>query len=149
MNSHGTLTDDELRRAWASANAADAADATENAPGDGPLGPADRDRHPWLAPGWATGLALLLVPVAVLFGGLSPMATDSCGPDHCSRALNQALAGIVWCLYATFTATPLMLLVSWALPPRMRYAAARRLAAWCALLPPLAVILMVFDLPQG
>ncbi|MEU5187817.1 hypothetical protein AB0G83_11835 [Streptomyces klenkii] len=93
-------------------------------------------------------LAVLLIPVALLFGGLAPMATDSCGPDHCSRALDQALAEVVFGLYATFAGTPALLLTAGVLPRRMRYATARRLTAWSALLPPAFVILKVLALPQ-
>ncbi|MBF6049225.1 hypothetical protein GO001_29230 [Streptomyces sp. NRRL B-1677] len=93
-------------------------------------------------------LAVLLIPVALLFGGLAPMATDSCGPDHCSRALDQALAEVVFGLYATFAGTPALLLTTGVLPRRMRYATARRLTAWSALLPPAFVILRVLALPQ-
>ncbi|MET9647259.1 hypothetical protein ACFZB6_25390 [Streptomyces syringium] len=146
MNDQETVADRELRRAWAAANAADAAaDARDTSP----RGPADRDETAWVAPGWATGLALFLIPVAMIFGGLSPMATDSCGPDHCSAALEHALAGIIGCLYATLFGTPALLLTSWALPRRMRFSTPRRIVAWCALLPPVIVILMVFALPEG
>ncbi|MGW2816275.1 hypothetical protein [Streptomyces sp. NPDC001415] len=146
MNDQGICTDQELRQAWATANASD---AVVSAHESRPRGPADRDESAWAAPGWATGLALLLVPVAVMFGGLSAMATDSCGPDHCSRALNEALGIIVGGLYASLFGTPAMLLTAWVLPRKMRYAVSRRAIAWCALLPPLAVIFMVFTLPQG
>ncbi|MFD7233796.1 hypothetical protein ACFWAT_00620 [Streptomyces syringium] len=146
MNDQETAADRELRRAWAAANAADAAADARDA---SPRGPADRDETAWVAPGWATGLALFLIPVAMIFGGLSPMATDSCGPDHCSAALEHALAGIIGCLYATLFGTPALLLTSWALPRRMRFSTARRIVAWCALLPPVIVILMVFALPEG
>lgn len=145
MNDQGTC-DDELRRAWAAANAADTAEST---PAARSLGPADRDKNAWRAPFWATVLAVLIVPVALMFGGLAPMATDSCGPDHCSPHLNQALADIVYGLYATLIGTPTLLLTAWALPRRMRYAMARRLTAWCALLPPVTVILLTGSLsPQ-
>ncbi|MBT2385940.1 hypothetical protein [Streptomyces sp. ISL-11] len=145
MNDRSTHADAELRREWAAANTADAAaDARDTHP----LGPADRDENAWGAPGWATGLALMIVPVALLFGGLAPMATDSCGPDNCSSALNRALAGVLGGLFATVIGTPAMLLAGWVLPRRMRFAKARRIIAWCALLPPLIVILMVLGLPE-
>jgi hypothetical protein len=139
------MNDQELRRAWAAANAEDAGDDVRD---DRPLGPSDRDENASGAPLWSTVLAVLLVPVALLFGGLSPMATDSCGPDHCSQALNDALAVIMGGLDLTLVGTPALLLLSWLLPRRMRYAKARRTAAWCALLPPVTVILMVFGLPE-
>ncbi|NJP81230.1 hypothetical protein HCK01_28705 [Streptomyces sp. AA8] len=100
------------------------------------------------APLWATVLAVLVIPVAVVFGSLSPMATDSCGPDNCSRALDGALALIKYGLFTTVIGTPVLLLTSWFLPRRMRYATARRYLAWCALLPPVMVVLMVLGLPE-
>ncbi|GAA0453168.1 hypothetical protein GCM10009544_14960 [Streptomyces stramineus] len=137
--------DGELRRAWAAANAADAAaDARTVRPG----GPADHDENASSAPLWATALAVLLAPVTLLFGGLAPMATDGCGPDNCSAALDRALSLVTGGLYATFFVTPALLLTSWVLPRRMRFAKARRAIAWCALLPPVTVILTVFGLPE-
>lgn len=35
---------------------------------------------------WTTLFAVLLVPLAFVFGALAPMATDSCGPDSCAGA---------------------------------------------------------------
>ncbi|KJY42771.1 hypothetical protein VR41_06505 [Streptomyces sp. NRRL B-1568] len=134
-----------MRGAWADFNAEDAAESARDAR---PQGPADRDQHPWAAPGWATVLALLIVPMALTYGCLAPMATDSCGPDNCSQALNDALAGVFLALCATVFGTPVMLLTSWVLPRRKRFAVARRALAWCALLPPVTVLLMVNNLPQ-
>ncbi|MGK5548723.1 hypothetical protein ACSNOH_28920 [Streptomyces sp. URMC 127] len=141
-----TETDDELRRSWAAANAADAADAAEAAEASARArGDRDEDgRGALIVP---AVLALLLVPVALCFGGLAPMATDSCGPDDCSRALNQALEEVMAGLYLTVAGTPALLLTAAVLPRRMRYAAGRRIAAWSALLPPLFVILRVLNLP--
>ncbi|ARZ65990.1 hypothetical protein SMD11_0324 [Streptomyces albireticuli] len=146
MNDQEARADDELRHAWAAANAADAA---AGARAVRPLGPDDRDEKAGAAPGWATLFALLLAPVALLFGGLAPMATDGCGPDNCSRELDAALAAVMGGMYAMFAATPALLLTAWLLPRRMRFATARRVVAWCAPLPPLFVILMVFTLPEG
>ncbi|MFC5149885.1 hypothetical protein [Streptomyces aureoversilis] len=145
MNDQGTREDAELRRAWADANAADAAEQARVAR---PGGPADRDDDASSAPLWATVLAVLLIPVAVLFGSLAPMATDSCGPDNCSRALDGALALVEYSLFTTVIGTPVLLLTSWVLPRRMRYAKARKYLAWGALLPPVIVNLMVLGLPE-
>ncbi|MBT2406575.1 MULTISPECIES: hypothetical protein [unclassified Streptomyces] len=106
------------------------------------------DENSSAAPVWVTVLAVILVPVALLFGGLAPMATDSCGPDNCSLALDQTLGVVSGALFATFTATPALLLASWLIPGRRRFATARRAVGWCALLPPLTVILLVLGLPQ-
>ncbi|MEH6373072.1 hypothetical protein V7793_01715 [Streptomyces sp. KLMMK] len=145
MNNQGTHEDVELRRAWADANAEDAAEQIREARTGGP---ADRDDNASSAPLWATVLAVLVIPVAVLFGSLAPMATDSCGPDNCSRALDGALALVECSLFTTIIGTPALLLTSWLLPRRMRYATARRYLAWCALLPPVTVVLMVLGLPE-
>ncbi|MEV4505815.1 hypothetical protein [Streptomyces klenkii] len=142
--------DDGLRQAWASAHAAEAqaADAAAQARDTGTRGPDDRGERAGGSLALPAVLAVLLVPVALLFGGLAPMATDSCGPDHCSRALDQALSDVVHGLHATFAGTPALLLTAGVLPRRMRYATARRLTAWSALLPPAFVILRVLALPQ-
>ncbi|WP_245699824.1 hypothetical protein [Streptomyces roseifaciens] len=145
MNDQGTREDVELRQAWADANAADAAEQTREAR---PGGPADRDDDASSAPFWATVLAVLVIPVAVLFGSLAPMATDSCGPDNCSGALDGTLAVVKYSLFTTVIGTPVLLLASWLLPRRIRYAKARKHLAWCALLPPVIVILLVLGLPE-
>ncbi|MEU6863731.1 hypothetical protein ABZ924_10715 [Streptomyces sp. NPDC046876] len=96
-----------------------------------------------------TVLAILLTPVALMFGGLAPMATDGCGPDHCSAGLDAALAAIAVCWQATPFATPALLLAALPMPRSGRYAAARRVTSWCAVLPPAAVVLMVLGLPAA
>ncbi|MFD0266577.1 hypothetical protein ACFVGY_08275 [Streptomyces sp. NPDC127106] len=106
-----------------------------------------------LAPGfsqvWPTVIAVLLVPVALMFGGLAPMAADSCGPDNCSAALDAALAAVMAGWVATIVVTPGLLLGVWLLPRSSRFDRVRRAAAWGAVLPPAAVILMVLALPEG
>ncbi|MGK5728896.1 hypothetical protein [Streptomyces sp. URMC 124] len=143
MNDQGTREDAELRRAWAAANAADAAERGRQAR---PQAPADRDENASAAPFWAAVLAVLLVPVAVLFGSLAPMAADSCGPDHCSRGLDNTLAMVQYCLFGTMIGTPVLLLASWLLPRRVRFATLRKCLAWSALFPPAVVILLTFGL---
>ncbi|MFD7029565.1 hypothetical protein ACFWAR_16150 [Streptomyces sp. NPDC059917] len=97
-------------------------------------------------PLWTTGLAVLLVPVALLFGALAPMATDSCGPDDCARSLEATLAVVMTCWFASLTVSPLLVVASWLFPRRPGYARVRRYAGWLGLIPPVIVILLVFTL---
>ncbi|MFE9937173.1 hypothetical protein [Streptomyces hirsutus] len=95
-------------------------------------------------------LLTVLGPMALPAAAMSVMATDSCGPDDCSQALTTALdvvhrgttalGGVL-----TFCAW----LVSWLLPWRSRWSVPRAWAAALSPLPPLFVILLVFDLPEG
>ncbi|MGW3360142.1 hypothetical protein ACWDFL_32840 [Streptomyces bungoensis] len=55
--------------------------------------PADRDPGARVAPAIATALMSVLGPAAVLFGGLSATATDSCGPDDRPAALDASWPG--------------------------------------------------------
>ncbi|MCX5199454.1 hypothetical protein OOK31_37225 [Streptomyces sp. NBC_00249] len=93
-------------------------------------------------PAWTTALTVLLLPVAFLFGGLAPMAADSCGPDHCSRSLDNTLAAVYFLWLASWTATPALTLASWFAP----HPTARRWTAWTALFPPATVILLTLGL---
>ncbi|MEU7055146.1 hypothetical protein [Streptomyces sp. NPDC046197] len=113
-----------------------------------PAHTAERDRRAWVAPVVATALLTVLGPAAVLFGGLSAMATDSCGPDDCSAALNTSLAWIYGMLFLGGPVAVAALLTAWLLPWRRRWAAARRWAAVAALVPPLTVLFLVFTLPS-
>ncbi|MEU2062378.1 hypothetical protein [Streptomyces sp. NPDC013455] len=88
-----------------------------------------------------------LAPLALVFGGLSQMATDSCGPDDCSAALETALAWIHGMLAIGGPLSGAALLTAWLLPWRRRWSAARLWAALAALVPPLAVLFLVFTLP--
>ncbi|MEV5875082.1 hypothetical protein AB0L75_12770 [Streptomyces sp. NPDC052101] len=117
------------------------------APLPGPLDRADRDPHAWVAPTVATALAVVLGPAAVMFGGLSVMATDSCGPDDCSAALNTALSWIFGLIFYGFPVSAAALLTAWLLPWKRRWSAARVWVALGALLPPLAVLYLAFTLP--
>ncbi|MFG3101837.1 hypothetical protein ACGFZL_15160 [Streptomyces sp. NPDC048182] len=113
-----------------------------------PTAPADRDRHAWIAPTVATVLLLFLAPAALLFGGLSAMATDSCGPDDCPDALMTQLTVI----YSTLTFGGIVTLgawlASWVLPWTPRWSGWRSGLAALALLPPVLVLLLVFSLPM-
>ncbi|MFG2712946.1 hypothetical protein ACGFX2_20670 [Streptomyces goshikiensis] len=95
------------------------------------------------APLWSTVTAILLGPIALLLGGLAPMAGDACAAQGCS----PALAVISGSLLATCAATPVLLLAAWLLPNHRRFDKARRATAWSALLPPLSVILLTLGLP--
>lgn len=88
-------------------------------------------------PVWTSVLAVLLVPVALLFGGLSPMASDSC-----AGCLDATLAVVAVCWFASWTLTPLLVLASWLCSGT----AVGRWSAWTALVPPVLVILLVLGL---
>ncbi|MET9774744.1 hypothetical protein ABZ023_10845 [Streptomyces sp. NPDC006367] len=107
-----------------------------------------RDRFAWAAPTVATALLVVLVPAALLFGGLSAMATDSCGPDDCSQALTTALSLIYGTLFFGGFLTFGALVAAWAIPWTLRWSALRLCLALVSLLPPLFVLLLVFNLPE-
>ncbi|MGW1897883.1 hypothetical protein ACWCQB_10580 [Streptomyces hirsutus] len=111
--------------------------------------PPDQDRWAWGAPTIATVLLTVLGPVALPAAAMSVTATDSCGPDDCSQALTTALdvvhRGTALGGVLTFCAW----LVSWLLPWRSRWSVPRARAAALSPLPPLFVILPVFNLPKG
>ncbi|MFC8424576.1 hypothetical protein ACFUN7_27460 [Streptomyces sp. NPDC057236] len=110
---------------------------------------AERDPRAWIAPAVATALGALLAPAAVLFGGLSVMATDSCGPDDCSQALTDTLTVIFGTLsYGGILAAGAWL-ASWLLPWTRRWSVPRVWLAGLSLLPWLIVLALVFNLPEG
>ncbi|NEB12414.1 hypothetical protein G3I32_26865 [Streptomyces coelicoflavus] len=111
--------------------------------------PTDRDRRAWVAPTAATLALVLLVPPAMLFGMLSPMATDSCGPDDCSQALTTTLTLIMVLLIPGGLVTFVTWCTAWLLPRTQRWSVPRALLATVSVLPPLCVLLLVFTLPQG
>ena len=86
---------------------------------------AERDPRAWVAPTVATVLGALLAPVAFLFGGLSVMATDSCGPDDCSQALTTTLNVIFGTLFFGGVLAGGAWLASWLLPWTRRWSAWR------------------------
>ncbi|MDT0397522.1 MULTISPECIES: hypothetical protein [Streptomyces] len=110
---------------------------------------ADRDPRAWVAPAVATALGVLLVPVAFLLGGLSVMATDSCGPDDCSQALTTTLSVIFGTLFFGGILAAGAWLVSWLLPWTRRWSVPRIWLAVLSLLPWLFVLMLVFTLPEG
>ncbi|WP_055688683.1 hypothetical protein [Streptomyces prasinus] len=111
--------------------------------------PPDQDRRAWVAPTIATVLLTVLEPVALLAAGMSPMATDSCGPDDCSQALMTALDMVLWGTVLGGALTLCAWLTSWLLPWRTRWSVPRIWAAALSLLPPLFIVLLVFHLPEG
>lgn len=113
----------------------------------GPVRGEERDSRAWVAPTVATALMVPLGPLALLFGGLSAMATDSCGPDDCSAALDTALTCIYGLLSVGGPLSFAALLTAWLLPWKRRWSAARVWAALLALVPPLSVLYLVFTLP--
>lgn len=108
---------------------------------------AERDSRAWIAPLVATILLAFLGPAALLLGGLSAMATDSCGPDDCSSALNTQLSVIYGTLSFGTLPTLAAWITAWALPWQRRWSAWRTGAAIVALTPSLFVLLLVFTLP--
>ncbi|NHI08924.1 hypothetical protein STPH2_4290 [Streptomyces sp. KO7888] len=111
--------------------------------------PTDPDRRAWVAPTAATLALVLLVPPALLFGMLSPMATDSCGPDSCSKALTTTLTLIMVLLVPGGLVTFVTWCTAWLLPRTQRWSVPRALLATVSVLPPLCLLLLVFTLPAG
>lgn len=110
---------------------------------------AERDPRAWVAPAIATALGAFLLPVALLFGAMSVMATDSCGPDDCSRALETALSVIHGTLLFGNVLAGAAWLASWLLPWRRRWAVPRIWLAGLSLLPSVSVLVLTFNLPAG
>ncbi|MFG3044021.1 hypothetical protein ACGFZR_03700 [Streptomyces sp. NPDC048241] len=94
-----------------------------------------------------TALLVVLGPAALMFGGLSAMATDSCGPDNCSAALDTSLAWVYGLLTYGSALSLVSLLTTWLLPWKRRWSAARVSAAVLTLLPPVGVVMLVCTLP--
>jgi hypothetical protein len=115
--------------------------ATEQAP--------DRDRRAWVAPLIATILLVVLGPLAILFGGLSGMATDACGPDNCPPALMTSLDVIYGILDYGLLVTLPAYAASWALPWQLRWLPLRAGLAFVSVLPALTILVLVFTLPSA
>ncbi|MEU2925136.1 hypothetical protein ABZ636_08745 [Streptomyces sp. NPDC007251] len=117
------------------------------APFPGPADQGERDPRAWVAPVISTVLMGVLGPAAVMFAGLSVMATDSCGPDDCSAALNTSLSWIFGLLLVGGPLCLVALATAWALPWKRRWTVARAWTAALALVPPVGVLFLVFTLP--
>lgn len=86
---------------------------------------------------WATTLAVALIPMALLFGGLAQMAAE---------AHPRTVALVTACWWASLTATPLLMV---AFRLSLRHPALTRpgrWAGWAALVPPTATILLTLGL---
>lgn len=107
------------------------------------------DAYAWIVPVVVSALLALLVPPALLFGALSPMATDACGPDHCSAGLTRSLATVEALLRYGGLVTVPAYVASWVLPWRRSWTPVRVVLGAAALLPPVAVLGLVLTLPAG
>ncbi|MFJ8754840.1 hypothetical protein ACIREO_36860 [Streptomyces sp. NPDC102441] len=96
---------------------------------DDPLNP--RSPHAWAGPLISTLVTLPAAALALFFGGLSPMACDSCDGAQADRFTDSFNAA--WAALCTGLVLSLVVLVaSWALPWRRRQAAARVLLSIAA-----------------
>ncbi|MET9596066.1 hypothetical protein ABZY45_34835 [Streptomyces sp. NPDC006516] len=96
---------------------------------DDPLSP--RAPHAWIAPLISTLLTLPAAGLALLYGGLSPMACDSCNGPQADRFTDSF--DTAWAVLSTGLVLSLIVLVaSWALPWQRRQDAKRALLATAA-----------------
>ncbi|QNE76708.1 hypothetical protein F0344_20625 [Streptomyces finlayi] len=83
-----------------------------------------RDSRAWIAPLVSTLVTLPLAFFAIVFGGLSPMACDSCSDTESDRF--DASFGPAWTVLCCGLVLSLILLVvAWAVPWQQRNAARR------------------------
>lgn len=102
----------------------------------------DADRRAFVGPLIATVLAVPLIALDGLIMMFSPMATDSCTPDGC-----QALTRMLLVAPCVLVAAVVALGVSWALPWRRRYRAARLVVAAASPLLAATTLLLYLHLP--
>ncbi|MFF9865735.1 hypothetical protein ACF1G0_09945 [Streptomyces sp. NPDC013953] len=86
---------------------------------------------------WATALALALVPVAFLYGAMAGMAAD---------VHPRTVAVVTVCWWASWTATPPLVLAFRLGLGRPRLATAGRWAGCAACVPPVATIVLALGL---
>ncbi|WP_371614284.1 hypothetical protein [Streptomyces sp. NBC_00454] len=86
---------------------------------------------------WVTALTVAMLPVAFLFGALAGMATQE-NP--------QTVAVVTACWWASWTATPLLVVASRLPLHRTVWARAGYWAGWAAPLPPATTILLTLTL---
>ncbi|MEU9236057.1 hypothetical protein [Streptomyces subrutilus] len=86
---------------------------------------------------WATALTVGLIPVALLFGGLAQMA---------SEVHPKTVAVVMACWWASWTATPLLVVAFWLSLRHPTLARAGRWAGWAAPVPTTVTILLVLGL---
>lgn len=90
-----------------------------------------RAPHAWVAPLVSTLVTLPASGVALLYGGLSPMACDSCNGAQADRFTHSFDAG--WAVLCTGLVLALAVLVAaWAVPWRQRRTATRVLLSLAA-----------------
>ncbi|NEA18137.1 hypothetical protein [Streptomyces halstedii] len=90
-----------------------------------------RAPHSWVAPLLSTLVTLPAAGLAVLYGGLSPMACDSCDGPEAERFTDSFNAA--WAVLCTGLVLSLAVLVaSWVLPWRQRHVPARVLLSVAA-----------------
>ncbi|AEN10651.1 MULTISPECIES: hypothetical protein [unclassified Streptomyces] len=90
-----------------------------------------RVRHAWVAPLLSTLLTLPAAGFALLYGGLSPMACDSCDGAEADRFTESFDAA--WSVLCTgLLLSMAVLLTSWVLPWRLRQAPRRLVLATAA-----------------
>lgn len=110
-------------------------------------GPDDHDHRTSTAPLVATVLLAVLGPAALFLGGLSVMATDSCGTD-CPTALTTWLYLIYGTIVFGGVLSLAALVTAWSLPRKVRHRNLRRWAAIATVAPPVLVIALVCTIPS-
>ncbi|WP_107091550.1 hypothetical protein [Streptomyces sp. MMG1533] len=110
-------------------------------------GPDDHDPRPMSAPLVATLLLAVIGPAALFLGGLSVMATDSCG-SRCPTALTTWLYLIYGTILFGGVLSLAALVTAWSLPRKVRYAKLRCWASTVAVAPSVLVIVLVFTIPS-
>ncbi|MFJ3937832.1 hypothetical protein [Streptomyces parvus] len=79
----------------------------------------------WVAPLISTVVTLPMGLIALFFGGLTPMACDSCNGEAADRF--DASFTTAWTvLWIGLLIALILLIASWAVPHQLRYAARRR-----------------------
>jgi hypothetical protein len=96
----------------------------------------NRVRRAWVAPLVSTVLTLPLGFFALVFGGLSPMACDSCDSAQ-SKRFDRSFEPAFTVLQVGIAVSVVLLTVGWCLTGSDRYAGLRRL---CVLLTPFTVL---------
>ncbi|MFH7594314.1 hypothetical protein WDV06_04310 [Streptomyces racemochromogenes] len=86
---------------------------------------------------WVTTLAVVLIPVAFVFGALAGMAAE---------VHPQTVAVVTVCWFGSWTATPLLVVAFWLCRRHSALARAGRWAGWVAPVPPTVTILLALGL---
>ncbi|MBD0740662.1 hypothetical protein BGM09_14850 [Streptomyces sp. CBMA29] len=109
-----------------------------------PFRPPDHDSHAYVAPLIATVLGGPVIAFCGLIALFSPMATDSCTRNGC-----QALTTMLLVAPAVLLLAVVALVVSWALPWRLRHRATRAVASLAVPLLAVTTLLIYFHLPAA